>query len=247
MPTKSENKLHEIRNNKHGTPMEIIGYNIQSDMRIKFLDQYGYETNTTYSNFIKGQIKNPYDKTIYGVGCLGEGKYKAYMKGVHIQTKKYTAWQNMLCRCYHEKDRHLHATYEECIVCDEWLNYQNFAQWYDDNFYDVEDGKRMHIDKDILCKGGKIYSPETCIFVPQRINMLFMKKSRITDSDLPTGIRRTSTGFIAEYNTKYLGNYESLEEATTEYEKEKRMHIKELANEYRDRLPPYVYSVLLAW
>lgn len=106
---------------------------------------------------------------------------------------------------------------------------------------------RMHIDKDVLMKDNKIYSPDSCIFLPQKINMLFMKKSRITDSDLPTGIRRTVSGFSAEYNTKYLGAYEILEDAIEQYNIEKRIHISELSNEYKNILPPKIYNALVNW
>jgi hypothetical protein len=54
--------------------------------------------------------------------------------------------------------------------------------------------------------GNKIYSPETCLLVPQRINMIFMSKGRTTDIDLPTGIRRVDSGYYVSYNNKYLLN-----------------------------------------
>lgn len=66
------------------------------------------------------------------------------------------------------------ATYKDCSVCDEWLCYANFEKWYDDNYYEVNN-EEMNLDKDILVKENKIYSPNTCIFVPQRINALFIK------------------------------------------------------------------------
>ena len=36
----------------------------------------------------------------------------------------------------------------------------------------------MCLDKDIFCKGNKLYSRCTCIFVPQRINLLFTKSDK---------------------------------------------------------------------
>ena len=38
-----------------------------------------------------------------------------------------------------------------------------------------------------LVHGNKIYSPSTCIFVPQRINTLFVKKD-MNRGDLPIGV-----------------------------------------------------------
>ena len=83
----------------------------------------------------------------------------------------------MLERCYDTEHSYKFPTYENCIVCDEWLNYQNFARWFDINYYEIE-GEVMCLDKDILFKGNKIYSPKTCIFVPRGINNLFTKNDK---------------------------------------------------------------------
>jgi hypothetical protein len=89
----------------------------------------------------------------------------------------------------------------------------------------------MHIDKDILVKWNTIYAPDKCLIVPQRINMLFLKQVRLKDPDLPNRIRRSATGFMAEYNTKYLGVYKTLDEAIKNYEIEKRIHIRNIADD----------------
>lgn len=80
----------------------------------------------------------------------------------------------MLERCYSARYQERKPTYKGCSVCDEWLNYQNFAKWYDDNYYEIK-GEIMCLDKDILVKGNKIYSPENCVFVPNYINVLFAR------------------------------------------------------------------------
>jgi hypothetical protein len=48
----------------------------------------------------------------------------------------------------------------------------------------------MQLDKDILVKGNKVYSPDACVFVPQCINILFTKshKSHKTKEKLPMGV-----------------------------------------------------------
>jgi hypothetical protein len=239
--------LNEIRNNNKGTPMQIIEYKLRSNIRIKFLDEYGYETNTTYQNFMRGVMKNPYDKTIYGIGYLGDGKHHPHAGNNGIQFDKYTVWQHMIGRCYCEEKRSDHPAYAGCTVCKEWHNFQNFGDWYDDNFYDISDGTRMHIDKDVLQRENKIYSPETCIFLPQRINMIFMDKEKNRDVDLPNAIYRCVNGFQSSYNGKSLGVFKTLEEAITAHDSKKRIHIKQVVNEYKNVLPPYIYDYLLKW
>jgi hypothetical protein len=239
-------KIGTIKKNNYGTDMKVIDVISYDRVIIQFQDEYKIEKEIFWENFKRGTVANPYDRTIFGIGYLGVGKYETKHDGNKVN-KAYSNWNDMFVRCYsEEKKDKFPAYYGICSVCDEWHNYQNFAKWYEENFYPVE-GTRVHIDKDILVKGNKVYSPETCCYVPQRINMVFMKKSRITDSDLPTGIRRTLTGYSAEYNTKYLGNYENLEDAILQYDKAKRTHIRDLAEEYKSILPIKTYDALLKW
>lgn len=195
-------------------------------------------------NFRRGRIKNPYDITVAGVGYLGVGKYKVSKNCKH--NEPYREWMRILVRCYDESQRFQYSSYAECTVCEEWKCYQNFAQWYEDNFYDIGEG-RMHLDKDIIYEGNKLYSPETCIFVPQRINMIFMTRTR--KYDLPTGIHKNDGGakYHVMYNTTYLGSYDDLEKATDIYKTEKRKHIRNVADEYKVRIPKNVYDVLISW
>lgn len=223
--------------------MKIIDYTNSANITVEFQDSNKYKISTTYQNFKRGTVKNPYDITVYGVGYLGVGEYVCWVEGEH--TSHYTLWENILARCYNEKDRHNRPTYKDCIVCDEWLNFQNFAKWYDENAYDTGDGSRLHIDKDILVSDNKTYSPDTCILVPQPINMLFMTKSKKIDSDLPNGINRSMNGYKAQYNAKHLGTFKTLKEAIVQRETERRKHIKKTVNRYKSVLPFKVYNALL--
>lgn len=111
-------------------------------------------------------------------------------------------------RCYINKKKYP-AYYGIVTICDEWLVFQNFAKWYDENKYECEG--RLHVDKDILHPGNKVYSPENCILLPQRINELFFVNSRGT-SNLPQGIREAATGYSASFQGKHLGTYKTLKE-----------------------------------
>lgn len=223
--------------------MKIISYTKKSDMTIEFMDEHKVQRNTSYSNFLKGQVKNPYDRTIAGVGYIGEGKYDSpRSKG---EKSAYHTWRDMIERCYNEELRYLHPAYLDCEVCKEWHNFQNFGKWYENNYYEVLTD-RLHLDKDILIKGNKLYSPETCVFVPQRINILFIEKPN--KHNLPSGINIAQSGkYHVNYNGKGHGNYLTLEEAVAEHDKYKRIHIKELVNQYKDILPQNVKKVLLEW
>ena len=132
--------------------------------------------------------------------------------------------------------------------CEEWLNFQNFAQWYRDNYYEIE-GERVALDKDILVKGNKIYSKESCIFVPQRINSLFVNTSA-SRGKYPIGISIVNNKYFqvlcndVEGNCKYIGRYSSIEEAFNNYKNFKEGVIKEVADKYKYKIPNKLYNAM---
>ena len=234
--------------NKWGSLMRIIEYKNANDILIEFQDEYKIRKSATYDEFKKRNIKNPYDKAVCGVGYVGEGIYneKNYP---YI----YAKWFSMLKRCYDPYYINKFPTYIYCIVCEEWHNFQNFAKWYEENYYEIPNEK-MHLDKDILCKGNKIYSPENCIFVPERINILFVK-SDASRGKYPIGVcwRKSRNKFMSQCNILnkennrkhiYLGTYNTIEEAFLAYKTFKEKYIKEVADEYKDLIPQKLYDAL---
>jgi hypothetical protein len=239
-----ETHLGEMSFNKNGTPIKIIRYVNTSDLTIEFQDEYKVQKNITYQNFKRGQIKNPYDPLMTKRGYLGEGKYQAKPNGKN--TKEYSIWGALFKRCYcNESQRYRYPAYEGCSVCKEWHNFQLFAKWYEDSWYQVDD-ERMHIDKDILIKGNKIYSPDTCLLVPQRINMLFQTKAR--KDDLPTGVWKNINGkYVSSYNGNHIGVFETVAEAADAHDFEMRIHIRGVAEEYKDKIPKKLYDALIEY
>lgn len=240
-------RLGETRRNKHGTEMKVVEYNSCLDIWVEFQDEHKARVHTTYTNFKKGQVRNPYDKTVYGIGYLGEGKYKVYIDQEHLEPV-YNVWRTLLGRCCTEKHREQFPAYAGCVVCDEWLCYQDFAEWWNQNMYHVGT-ERMHIDKDILNEGNKVYSPENCIIVPQSINEIFHISLRKTkDLDLPHTIKRVTNGrYSVSYRGKSLGIYDTVEQCETEYLKAKREYIRSKVNELKDEIPIYIQEILLNW
>ena len=236
-------KIGEIRYNKLGTPMRIVEIRSNEDITIEFLDLHNMKKKTTYSNFKNGGIKNPYDRSLKGVGYLGEGEY---MTGqTPYDRRVFGIWIGMIDRCYNENIREKYKAYSDCLICDEWQCYQNFRRWYDKEFYNVGT-ERMHIDKDILYKNNRVYSPNTCLLVPQRINMLFMHKPN--KYGLPNGIQPTDSGkYYSKYNGKTIGTFDTVEEAAIAHDKEKKKAVIEIANEYKDKIPDKVYQALINW
>ena len=246
-------RLGEINVSNEGYDMKIIEYNGVRDITIEFQDEYKtIIKNREYKEFIKGKIKNPYHKSVFGIGYIGQGKYKVSVNGKH--TEAYVCWKNMLRRCYDPYHiNYKQPSYKDCIVCKEWHCFQIFAEWYYKNYYECNNEK-IHLDKDILIKGNKIYSPETCILVPERINLLFIKSNSIRGK-YPIGVhwdkevnKFKSKCSILDKNgnqkSKFLGYYDTSEEAFFSYKEFKEDYIKQVAEEYKSLIPKELYDAL---
>ena len=162
----------------------------------------------------------------------------------------------MLRRCYSKNSLDASPTYNDCSVCDEWLNFQNFAKWHNENYYEVAN-ESMHLDKDILKKGNKIYSPETCIFVPSNINKLIINRRR-DRGELLLGVtfRKDRNRYYAQCSDyiisghkggRYIGIYKSEEEAFYAYKDFKEKLIKKVAEKYKSFVPEKLYNALLEY
>lgn len=248
---KNKDRLGEISISNEGYKMKIIKYNNAHDILIEFQDDHKTKVNIQYSKFKNGGVKNPFHPSVYGIGYLGEGKYKSKENNKH--TKTYKVWYDMLQRCYDPYYLNKYETYINVYVCKEWLNFQNFGKWFEKNYYEIE-GEKMCLDKDILVKGNKIYSPETCIFVPERINVLFVKKNK-NRGKYPIGVcwYKKDNKFGAgcsildennERKIKHLGSYSTSEEAFLAYKVFKENYIKKIADEYKELIPNKLYDAL---
>lgn len=243
-----QDRTGEINYNEYGNKMTIIKYNSAKDIVVEF--ENGYKAKSAYKEFKNGSVSNPYDKTVYGIGYLGTGKYVSSVN--KNRTKDYEYWIYMMKRCYDEEHRCKYPTYIDCEVCEEWLNFQNFAEWFHKNWYKIKD-ERMEIDKDILHKGNKIYSPETCVFVPSRINVLFTKADKVRGK-YPIGVyfKKSSNKFASQLSMlgkngksqKYLGSFNTSLQAFEVYKIEKEKYIKQIADDYRSKIPQKLYNAL---
>lgn len=158
-------------------------------------------------------------------------------------------WSSMINRCYNEKYYKKYTTYIRCYTHDAWHNFQNFAKWFDENYYAVND-EEMHLDKDILIKGNTIYSPETCVFVPQNINQLFLKSDK-TRGEYPIGVnfRKDNGKFQARCcnnngTREHLGFYDDPYIAFLVYKKYKENLIKQVADKYKNYIPDKLYQAM---
>ena len=243
---KKIDRTGEEKFNNFRSKMVIKEYRNNMDIDVYFPEYDWTFEHVQYNTFKKGNVKCPYEPRYYGKGYLGEGKYTVSENGK--TTDKFNIWHGVLQRCYDPKVHKKHPTYKGCEVEVYLLNFQHMGKWLDENYYEVP-GEQMHLDKDILCKGNKIYSRNTCIFVPKRINTLFTKRDN-DRGDSPIGATPTSSG---NYQVRchdgygksvYLGVYSTKEKAFQVYKEYKEKVIREVIDSYEGKIPEPQYTKL---
>ena len=86
-----------------------------------------------------------------------------------VMPKYYNIWQSVLQRCYSPKIHQTRPTYINCSVSKEWIYLSNFREWFNENYVEG-----YQLDKDLLFPGNKVYGSNTCLFIPNNINSLFI-------------------------------------------------------------------------
>lgn len=234
---KKNERVGQIYKNIEGYNAICIDYKERNDIYVQFLDEHKQIIHTTWAYFTKGKFHNPYAITLYNKGSIGNVSAKGE------NHKAYATWRDMINRCYRRK----HPRYKDCSICDEWLCFENFLQWYKKNYYEIPN-ERTELDKDILYKGNKIYSPQTCIFVPSSINKLIIKSNK-TRGKFPIGVSRYNSRndcFISKCSVNgkpiKLGIFDTPEKAFLCYKNFKENYIKEYILNYKDIIPNKIYE-----
>ena len=205
----------------------------------------GYETTTKASNVIAGSVKDRLLPTVHGIGITGDSQVR--VDGKH--TKEYRLWNNMLKRCYSVCCQKVRPTYIDCSISENFRYLQYFKEWCNNQigFNSVDEkGKPFALDKDILVKGNRVYNEDVCVFVPQEVNLLFTKRDK-SRGEYPIGVSfHKSRGMLtATLNNKYLGYFNTAEQAFQVYKTAKEAYIKEVANKWKDKIDPKVYEALM--
>lgn len=237
------NRLGERFITNEGYWLTIINYRKAIDCDIEF-DNGIIVTNIRYGNIRRGHVRNLMHPCTYGVGFHSIGKY-SQKSHPNIHDK----WNKILCRGYSAKYHSKQPSYINCSVDKRWHNFQVFAEWYEMNF-NSEIMQKWCLDKDILIKGNKIYSSETCCFVPHEINNLFVKKDA-NRGKYPIGVNKHGSGYQAHCNINNkriaLGTFSTPEEAFQAYKIAKEKEIKRIADKWRGQITEPCYEAMYAY
>lgn len=224
----------------------ITRYVSSREVYSKFIDT-GYEVKTTMQQLLKGNINDRLKPTVFGVGVIGEC---LTVDSCGNRLKEYQVWKGMLERCYSDKFQAKKPTYKGCIVSENFKYFPYFKEWCNKQIGFDQVG--WHLDKDILSKGNKVYSEDTCCFVPQEINSLLVR-SNATRGKYPLGVSYLTRLGVFEASVslggrnKRIGRFYNAQEAFYAYKEVKESYIKEVANKWKYRIDPRVYNALMSW
>lgn len=248
---KNKENLIGLENiNKYGESFKIIDYEDYLNITVEF--DNGYTMKTSSGSFRNKRCYSPYAKTSYGIGFIGDGKYNS-----NSDIKMYGMWSGIFTRCYNKKYQKDKPTYIGCSIDEQWCNFQNFAEWYVSNYYELGD-ENMQLDKDILYKNNKIYSKATCLIVPQRINTMFTSCKTVRGK-YPIGVNYKNNKYYVRLNTIEksgencridLGYFSTPEEAFYAYKQAKESYIKQVADEYKSKysnFPQKLYNAMYSY
>ena len=185
------------------------------------------------------------EKLVYGVG--NTDGLKCRLDGKRM-TPMYTLWSNMLSRCYGSKTQARQPTYRGCEVSENFKSFKFFTMWCQEQIGFGKEGYAL--DKDLLVKGNKVYSEDTCVFLPKEINNALLKR----DDDrgkclIGVDFLNKQNKFRSRLNvngiSKHLGYFKTEIEAFNAYKIAKENYLKELAEKWKDKIDTRAYNALM--
>ncbi len=154
------------------------------------------------------------------------------------RTRCYQVWSGILHRCFSHKFKDRHPDNNDTFICKEWLTFSNFKIWFDAHYVEG-----FQISKDLLNKNNKLYSPGTCIFVPNRLKSIVSNVGKLKRDGLPTGVYyskfKKKKPYYAQIGFRhidknFLGFYSTAEEAEIVYLEMKTSLITEYLHQLRN-------------
>ena len=221
----------------------VIKYQNAKNVYVMFED--GTLAKVTSSNLSTGRIKNPNKSTVFGFGINDAGLEDS-------TDKRYVLWTSIIRRSYSEVYHKSKPSYKDVRVSEDWRRLSNFIKDIEKlpNF-DLAVSENWELDKDLLGGDQKLYSNNTCCFLPRELNTLFTSESK---KGLKKGVfyNKRLGKFTASINRggkvrSHIGVYKTEKEAHFNYCKEKQKHLDSLILKYGDKFPQNVKFKLKDW
>jgi hypothetical protein len=152
----------------------------------------------------------------------------------------YHKWRKMLERGYSQKWKQLYPSYADVTVVEEWHRLSTFKRWIEEQ----QEPVTYHLDKDILFPGNTVYSPDTCLLVPQQVNALFLGVLKLESrGECPVGVyydtttkshKKYRTCFSKFSRTQAGKRFCTPEEAHQNWIQLKKEYIKEIQEQQKN-------------
>lgn len=203
-----------------GSQWEVVDY-IHSDAVVVVSD-IGTMRTVSAGCLRVGKVRDFMRPTLHGVGISGMCKI--------TNKAAYSIWAGIVRRCYSSTAQLNRPRYAGCSVSDEWKLFPNFLEWYEANHVDG-----YQVDKDLLVPFNKVYSADTCLYVPNDMNMITVLANSVRGS-LPVGVVKSGNRFVARISIKKkmhsLGSFATADEAFSKYYEAKVQTTIDLLDKY---------------
>jgi hypothetical protein len=159
-----------------------------------------------------------------------DGKWLKFYteEGVGYATRASVVWFNMKARCEDTRAyKARNAAYAD--TQNGFESFQHFAEWCQGEYgyrKRERNGFFWSLDKDLISIGNRVYSEDRCMFIPNRVNILF-SGTRI-EREYPMGVcyykplnKLRSQSHSANGTKTHLGYFDCPEEAHLAYQKHK--------------------------
>ena len=231
-----------IKSNNYGE-FEIIGIENSRKVTVKFINTNF--TKSVDSRVIRKGVVKDNSLARYGSGAVLD----VTGKGVG-EDEIQSLWSSMIFRCYSEAQHKTRPRYKNCEVSENFKSFSFFKAWCKTQVgFNV---KGYALDKDLLFKGNTLYSENTCVFVPREVNNA-LEKANKSRGNLPIGVcfdksrSKFKVAMKCYGKTKFLGRYDSIENAFNSYKVAKEDYLKELADKWKGKIDTRAYEALMSY
>ena len=215
-------KLREYYNNhvgkvyitNEGYKVEIVKCTGLENVTVKF-DDGTLLKNKALREIKKGKISNPNHLSVFGIGYLGNVRYKKDIS--------YAKWRSLL-------KNHMNN------VCEEWRNYENFKEWFIIN-YPSEQSEDYKMCVSMFNESENIVNENTVYFLPKDLCMLFKEEKGFF-------IRKCGR-ITSLFRGKHLGFFKTVEEAINKYKEVKKQHILSQVEKYENVFSKVLYDKII--
>lgn len=141
----------------------------------------GYERRYTWTSITSGHLIDPTFRIWFGRSV----SMPTDLRG--SQPRMFSLYYEMFRRCYSEAYQRRFPTYRDCSVCDDWHVFESFREHVSglENF-DKLGTQDLHLDKDLLVPGNRVYGPGLVALVCPQVNASVTAGCSVLDTETGT-------------------------------------------------------------